>query len=69
MNPRTLKVLEYDKILAKLVGYCAFSGGSELATSLLPSDDLQTVRERLIQTEEAYRLLEQKPDISLVLCN
>ena len=64
MNPRTLKVLEYDKVLAKVVGHCAFSGGSELAAALLPSDDLDTVRERLAQTAEAYKLLEQKPDIS-----
>jgi len=63
MNPRTLKVLEYDKILAKVAEQCAFSGGSELALALLPSDDLVTVREQLAQTDEAFRLLEQKPEI------
>ena len=64
MNPRALKVLEYDKIVAKVAEHCSFSGGSELATSLLPSDDLETIRERLAQTDEAYKLLEQKSDIS-----
>ena len=63
MNPRTLKVLEYDKILDKLAGYCSFSGGAELARSLLPSDDLVTVQEALAQTGEASRLLEQKTDV------
>jgi DNA mismatch repair protein MutS2 len=64
MNPRTLRVLEYPKILKRLAQHCAFSGGAELAASLLPSDDLLTVREWLVQTYEAYQLLGQKDDIS-----
>ena len=64
MNPRTLRVLEYPKILERLASYCSFSGGAELATSLLPSDDLVTVQEWLTQTQEAYDLLGQKDDIS-----
>jgi DNA mismatch repair protein MutS2 len=64
MNPRTLRVLEYPKILARLSHYCAFSGGAELAAALLPSDDLVTVREWLLQTYEAYQLLQQKDDIN-----
>lgn len=63
MNPRALKVLEYDKILAQLARHCSFSGGSDLVAALLPSDDLQTVQEWLEQTEEAYRMLDQKADI------
>lgn len=63
MNPHTIRVLEYDKILKELATFCAFAGGEELATSLLPSDDLRTVTEWLEQTAEAYRLLEQKTDI------
>lgn len=64
MNPRTLHVLEYGKILERVAERCAFSGGQELARALLPSDDLDTVRQRLAQTAEAMRLLEQKDDIS-----
>ena len=63
MNPRTLRVLEFDKILDKVAAHCSFSGGVELARALLPSDDLVTVRESLAQTTEAYKLLEQKTDI------
>ena len=63
VNPRTLKVLEFDKILDRVSAYCSFSGGAELARALLPSDDLDTVRESLLQTTEAYKLLEQKMDI------
>lgn len=64
MNPRTLRVLEYPKILERLAAHCAFSGGAELASSLLPSDDLATVQEWLAQTYEAYQLLGQKDDVS-----
>ncbi len=64
MNPRTLHVLEYSKILERVAARCAFSGGQELARALLPSDDLDTVRQRLAQTAEAVRLLEQKDEIS-----
>ena len=64
MNPRALRVLEYHKILERLAAHCAFSGGAEIATSLLPSDDLHTVQEWLAQTYEAYQLLGQKDDVS-----
>lgn len=64
MNPRTLKVLEYEKILEKVAGHCAFSGGVDLARALLPSDDLPTIQQHLAQTDEAFRLLEQKHDIN-----
>ncbi len=64
MNPRALRVLEYPKILERLAAHCAFSGGAERVSSLLPSDDLPTVQEWLAQTYEAYQLLGQKDDIS-----
>ena len=60
MNPHTIRVLEYNKILERLVTFCAFEGGMELARSLLPSDDLRTVQESMQQTDEAWRLLDQK---------
>jgi DNA mismatch repair protein MutS2 len=63
MNPHTLRVLEYDKILERVAAHCAFSGGEELTRSLLPSDDLRTVQEWMAQTREAAALLEQKNDI------
>mgnify|MGYP002628035133 CR=1 FL=1 len=63
MNPHTIRVLEYNKILERLVTFCAFEGGMELARSLLPSDDLRTVQESMQQTDEAWRLLDQKTDI------
>ena len=64
MNPRTFRVLEYDKILQRVANHCAFSGGVDLALAMLPSDDLLTIQEWLAQTVEAYKLLDQKTDIS-----
>ena len=63
MNPHTIRVLEYDKILQRLATFCAFEGGAELASSLLPSDDLRTINDWMEQTGEACRLLDQKTDI------
>jgi DNA mismatch repair protein MutS2 len=63
MNPHTIRVLEYDKILQRLATFCAFKGGAELASSLLPSDDLRTINDWMEQTGEACRLLDQKTDI------
>jgi len=64
MNPHALRVLEYHKVLSRLASYCAYSGGTDRAYALLPSDDLTTVREWLAQTAEAAKLLEQKQDIN-----
>jgi DNA mismatch repair protein MutS2 len=64
MNPRTLRILEFDKIINKVAGQTSFSGGAELAAALLPSDDLVTIQLWLAQTQEAYNLLGQKADIS-----
>ena len=63
MNPHAIRILEYDKILKTLATFCAFEGGAELATSLLPSDDLRTISDWMEQTSEACRLLDQKTDI------
>jgi len=37
MNPKTLSLLEYDKILAHLSAHCAFSASVELAENLKPT--------------------------------
>ncbi len=63
MTPRTLKVLEYDKILARVAERCAFSGGADIATALLPTDERETAQRWLSETAEAARLLEQKTEI------
>ncbi len=57
MNARTLRVLEYDKILARLAGYCDFTASAELASALQPTIDHAEARRWLTETAEARYLL------------
>src|SRR5690606_21349900 len=58
VNERSLRVLEYPKIIAMLQQRTAFAPGAELAQRLVPLTGLQDVDEALADTEEALRLLE-----------
>ncbi len=65
MHERTLRVLEFDKILEQLARHTAFSVGRERALTLRPSDDIRQVRDWQAETSEARRLLDEKSDIYL----
>jgi len=53
MDEKTLHVLEYDKILDRLSGYCDFSASKELAQAIQPSSHLDEARRLLAETTEA----------------
>ena len=57
MDPKTLNVLEYPKVLERLAAHCDFSASKELARALEPttSDDLALMRQQ--ETTEARHLL------------
>jgi len=57
MDSKTLRVLEYDKILARLAGHCDFSASAELATALTPTDNFEEASRWLAETTEARFLL------------
>lgn len=57
MDSKTLSVLEYPKILARLADYCDFSGSAELARQLTPTADFSEATARLAETSEARKLL------------
>ena len=57
---KTLNTLEYDKIIAQLADLAATEGAKARARTLMPSDDYDTVRERLLRTEDAKRLINAK---------
>ncbi len=57
MDPKTLRTLEYPKILDKLAAYTAFAPSADLARRLRPTPDLGEARRRLALTEEARTLL------------
>jgi len=57
MDEKTLHVLEFDKVLARLAGYCDFSASADLARALRPVTSLDLARDRLAETSEARLLL------------
>lgn len=57
MNEKTLRVLEYNKIIDKLKGKAECSLGVELIEKLYPSIDYRVVVESQDETDEAVRLL------------
>ncbi len=57
MDPKTLTVLEFPKILARLAEFCDFSASAELALALRPTGDYDEAVVRLAETSEARRLL------------
>ena len=57
---KTLKTLEYDKIITMLVECAATDGAKARAKALIPSDDFDLVTERQIRTDDAKRLINAK---------
>ncbi|MCX6033559.1 MAG: endonuclease MutS2 [Chloroflexi bacterium] len=57
MDSKTLHVLEYPKILARLADICDFSASAEMARLLQPTPDYDEALLRLAETSEARTLL------------
>jgi len=60
MDERTLKVLEYDKIIAKLVKLTSSELGKELAESLEPETDFSKVNSLLKETSDGVSYILRK---------
>ncbi len=65
MNEKTLKKLEYDKIMEILSSECGSSLGKELVDQLSPSRELGVVSARQKETTEAREVLMLQPNFSL----
>ena len=65
MDEKTLKVLEYPRVLERLSSYAAFSLSAEMALALRPTEDMDIARLRQARTSEARRLLSINSDISV----
>ncbi|MCH7719012.1 MAG: PD-(D/E)XK nuclease family protein [Chloroflexi bacterium] len=65
MDEHTLRVLEFDKILARLARLTSFSAGRELALALRPSTERDEVVRRQRSTAEARRLRSLQPRVGL----
>lgn len=57
MNQRSLKVLEYDKILGALQDCCVTAGGKERAVALTPMTHLGDIDDALSLTAEAVAMI------------
>ena len=65
MAEHTLRLLEFDKVLARLSGHTTFSAGRELALKLRPATTRDEVVRRQRITAEASRLYELQPRAAL----
>lgn len=65
MDERTIRALEYPKIIELLAARATSALGADLAASLEPSPDVEEVRRRQEETSEARELLRRQPAIPL----
>lgn len=56
-NKKILNTLEYDKILLNVSKYCMSQAGVESVLNILPYTELDKVRDSLVKTEEADKIL------------
>ncbi|HJS20265.1 MAG TPA: hypothetical protein VJ785_16070, partial [Anaerolineales bacterium] len=65
MDTKTLHVLEYPKILERLVAFCDFSASMELGRALEPTDSYDLAVARLAETREARKLFSTNDNIGV----
>ena len=65
MDTKSIKTLEFPKILEQLAAFTAFSASEKLARALRPSNRLEDVQARQALTTEATRLLSDHADLSI----
>jgi DNA mismatch repair protein MutS2 len=65
MDEKTLRILEFSKILDRLADYTAFAVSAEKARALRPTTDLEEARRRQAVTGEAVQILIVRPDLSI----
>ena len=64
MNPKSLILLEFPKVLARLKSYASFSVSAALAESLRPTSSLEKAIQRQRETREARLLISINDSIS-----
>ena len=64
MNPKSLILLEFPKVIAKLKAYASFSGSEALAEALRPTSSLENALLRQQETREARLLVSINDSLS-----
>ena len=65
MNPKSLKTLEYDKIITQLTEYAASAPGKLLCRHLQPSSDYGEILQAQTETSDAVSRISLKGSLSL----
>lgn len=65
MNKKTLKVLEYNKVIEIVANFAYSDMGKEKILSLVPMSDIEEIEEALRETSEAVSIILQKGRIPL----
>lgn len=65
MDEKTLRTLEFHKILERLAEYCAFPVSADKARALRPVTDITEARWRQAETREAIQLFITHPDFTI----
>ncbi|RME07645.1 MAG: endonuclease MutS2 [Anaerolineae bacterium] len=65
IDEKTLRTLEYDRVLERLAAYCAFPPSVEAAHALRPAPDRIAAQQRLAETREARQLLAENPSFGI----
>lgn len=63
MIEKTMKILEYNKIIERLSKLCLSPMGSEIAENLLPSSSMDEVKQMQEETDEAVKVMLSKGSI------
>ena len=64
MNQKSLKKLEFDKIIHILTDHAASAGAKEMCRSLLPSDSLAEIERLQTETSDALQRIYRKGGLS-----
>ena len=64
MNKRTLRVLEYYKIIEQLTGFATCPDGKRLCGKLKPSDDMIKIKKEQEETADALARIYQHGSVS-----
>ncbi|MGB1249165.1 MAG: endonuclease MutS2 [Candidatus Promineifilaceae bacterium] len=65
MDSKSLKIIEFHKVLAKVADYTSFSAGQELTASLAPTIDLREAEIRQAETAEAVKLFQGDSNVTI----
>src|SRR5690348_11241951 len=66
MDPRSIELLEFPLVRARLAERTSFGPSQRLAESLMPQSDAVLVKRGLDETDEARNLLEERPGVGIM---